>query len=202
MSLHGWSRCIATTIRLPFPSREGVRGLGVIREANAADAPAIARIHVESWRTTYRGIVPDDVLENLSMERRERFWAEILRAPDGSGFAYVVEDDTGAVVGFAAGGPERENDPRYTGELYAIYLLAGQQGKGVGRRLARAVAERLAAMGHGGMLVWVLAANPACRFYAALGGMPVWEKTITMGGASLTEVAYGWADTHAIRRRG
>lgn len=202
MSLQGWSQCIATTIRLPFPRREGAKGLGVIREATAADAPAIARIHVESWRTTYRGIVPDDVLETLSMGRRERFWAETLRTTDSPEFVFVAEDDAGAVVGFAAGGPEREGDPRYTGELYAIYLLAGQQGKGIGRRLARAVAERLAAMGHDAMLVWVLAANPACRFYATLGGVPVREKTITLGGASLTEVAYGWADTRAIRRRG
>ncbi|MDQ6831916.1 MAG: GNAT family N-acetyltransferase, partial [Chloroflexota bacterium] len=125
----------------------------MIREAAAADAPAIARVHVESWRTTYRGIVSDEVLANLSVERRERSWVERLGKPGGPEFVYVAVNDTEAVIGFASGGPEREGDSVYTGELYAIYLLAGQQGKGIGRRLLRAVAERLAAMGHDAMLV-------------------------------------------------
>jgi len=173
----------------------------LIREATAADAPAIARVHVESWQTTYRGIVPDEVLANLSVDHRARQWAHRLDDPNAVDFVYVAVNDAGAVIGFASGGPEREGDPVYTGELYAIYLLAGQQGKGIGRRLARAVAERLAAMGHGAILVWVLAAHPARHFYAALGGMPVREKAITMGDVSLTEVAYGWTDTRAIRQR-
>jgi len=173
----------------------------MIREATAADAPAIACVHVESWRTTYRGIVPDDVLVNLSVERRERSWAGRLGKPGGPEFVYVAEDDAGAVIGFASGGPEREGDPVYSGELYAIYLLAGQQGKGIGRQLVWIVAERLATIGHGAMLVWVLAANPARHFYAALGGVPVREKQITMGDTALTEIAYGWADTRAIQQR-
>lgn len=173
----------------------------MIREAAAADAPAIARVHVEGWRTTYHGIVPDEVLANLSVERREQRWVERLDKADGPECVYVAEDNAGAIVGFASGGPEREGDPVYTGELYAIYLLAEQQGTGIGRQLARMVAERLAAMGHNAMLVWVLAANPARHFYAALGGVPVREKAIMMGDVSLTEVAYGWTDTHAIRQR-
>jgi len=48
------------------------------------------------------------------------------------------------------------------------------------------------------MLVWVLAENPACSFYAALGGQQVYEKTETIGGASLVEVAYGWRDLRAL----
>lgn len=178
-----------------------IRGFSVIREATAADALAIACVHVGSWRTTYRGIVPDDVLANLSVERREWHWAGRLSAPDRLDFVYVATDDAGMIIGFASGGPEREGDPVYTGELYALYLLAGWQGAGIGRQLARMIAERLTTMGHGAMLVWVLAANPARHFYATLGGVPVREKQITMGDTALTEIAYGWADTHAIQQR-
>lgn len=173
----------------------------MIREAGASDAAAIARVHVESWRTTYRGIVPDDTLANLSVERRARFWTETLRKPGRAEFAYVAADAAGTVIGFAAGGPEREHDPLYTGELYAIYLLAAMQGQGIGHQLMRLIAERLAAAGHQTMLAWVLAANPACHFYAALGGMPIREKQVMMGGAALTEVAYGWQDTRPLRRQ-
>lgn len=174
----------------------------MIREARAGDAPAIARIHVASWRTTYRGIVPDDVLANLSVERREQMWARTLDNPDGTVFVYVAEDTAGRIIGFASGGPEREGDVLYTGELYAIYLLAETQGRGVGRRLTQQVAARLATMGHDTMLVWALAENPACHFYAALGGVPMREKAIAMGSGSLMEVAYGWTDTRALRRQG
>jgi hypothetical protein len=44
------------------------------------------------------------------------------------------------------------------------------------------------------MIVWALEANPACRFYQRLGGVPVAAQTIDIGGQSLPEVAYGWPD--------
>ena len=53
----------------------------LIREASPRDAAAIARVHVDSWRTTYAGIVPADYLANLSYTRREQFWCDILSTP-------------------------------------------------------------------------------------------------------------------------
>ena len=49
-----------------------------IRTARIEDSPGIARVHVDSWRTTYRGIVPQDVLENLSYQQRQEIWQERL----------------------------------------------------------------------------------------------------------------------------
>ena len=96
----------------------------LIREASPSDAAAIARVHVDSWRTTYAGIVPADYLANLSYTRREQFWRDILSTPTPSGCVYVAAQDTGEIVGFASGGPERSGNAIYRGELYAIYLLA------------------------------------------------------------------------------
>jgi hypothetical protein len=93
-----------------------------VREAVPADACAIARVHVDSWRTTYRGIVPDSVLSQLSYEEREPMWQGILDAAEGQAFVYVAVDESGQIVGFASGGPERSGDPDYKGELYAIYI--------------------------------------------------------------------------------
>jgi ribosomal protein S18 acetylase RimI-like enzyme len=82
-----------------------------------------------------------------------------------------------------------------TGALYALYVLPSRQRQGCGRRLVQAVARRLVASGMRSVLVWVLAANiPARRFYEALGGAVVREQPIEIGGATLTEVAYGWPD--------
>lgn len=172
----------------------------MIREATQSDVPAISKVHVDTWRTTYRGIVPDEHLANLSYERRANGWYQILnRAPEDGNFTYIAEDESGEIVGFANGGVERTGDPIYRGELTAIYIRQSYQGKGIGRGLVHVVAERLGRLGMNSMLVWVLVDNPACQFYAALGGKLVHEKELMIGGKPLIEVAYGWVDTGNLR---
>ena len=96
------------------------------------------------------------------------------------------------VAGFVIGGKERTGDPIYDAELYAIYLDPGHMRHGTGTLLTRALARALQSQGFHSLLVWVLAANPARYFYAALGAQYVREATITIGGAELSEYAYGW----------
>jgi ribosomal protein S18 acetylase RimI-like enzyme len=170
-----------------------------IRPAMPADAAGLARVHVDSWRATYRGIVPDAHLDQLAYEPRARRWAAQLEETGSTDFTDVVELPSGQLVGFATSGPEREGDPIYRGELYGIYLLPAHQRQGIGRRLAARAAERLAAAGIRSLLVWVLEANAACRFYEALGGQRLRESPITIGGAPLVKVAYGWPDTRGLR---
>ncbi|WP_414584258.1 N-acetyltransferase family protein [Scytonema sp. PCC 10023] len=167
----------------------------IVREARLEDALAIAKVHVDTWRTTYCGIIPDEYLANLSYEKRESSWRQMLStAAENQHFIYVAEDGTGQIIAFANGGSERTSDPIYKGELYAIYIQADYQRQGLGRRLTCSVVERLLEIGLHSMLVWVLADNPACRFYEALGGQKVYEKQIECGGVTLKELAYGWKD--------
>jgi GNAT superfamily N-acetyltransferase len=170
-----------------------------IREACSADAPAIARVHVDSWRTTYRGIVPDDYLAKLSCERRTSICMQILSDPNCREFHFVAEGECGQIVGIASGGPERTGDPDYVGELYGIYLLVEHQRKGIGRQLVRAVVDRLAQAGLRSMLVWVLTDNASRGFYEALGGQLLRYGQIEIGGVVFEKVAYGWRDTLMIR---
>jgi ribosomal protein S18 acetylase RimI-like enzyme len=174
----------------------------IVREAIHSDVSAMARVHVDTWRTTYQGIVPDEFLANLSYEKRENGWHQVLdNAPNDGNFTYVAEDEAGQIVGFANGGVERAGDPVYQGELSAIYVLKSSQQRGIGRELVRAVAQRLGQMEIHSMLVWVLADNPACRFYETLGGQKVHEKEIERGGVKLIEIAYGWTDTANLQGR-
>ena len=171
----------------------------IVREATDSDVSAIARIHVDTWRTSYQGILADEVLENLSYEKREKSWQKVLNnAPKDSNFTYVVEDEFGEIVGFVNGGVERTGDPVYQGELNAIYILQKHQKKGIGRKLVRVVAERLSQMKIHSMLVWVLANNSACHFYEILGAQKVYEKEIERGGTKLVEIAYGWTNLSNI----
>ncbi len=111
--------------------------VGLVRPAELDDAAAIARVHVATWRTAYRGLLPDDFLASLDEAwYAERWWRTL---GDTSGRVYIAEA-AGAVVGFASGGRERAGEDGYEGELYAIYILDEAHGRGHGRRLLQAVA--------------------------------------------------------------
>jgi GNAT superfamily N-acetyltransferase len=172
-----------------------------IRIATREDIPGIAKVHVDSWRTTYPGIVPDDFLAALSYERSAETWHWIFECAKTDGnFTYVAEDSPGSIAGFANGGTERTRDPFYKGELNAIYILQQHQGKGIGRRLVHEVARMLRQTGVDSMLVWALVDNHACRFYERLGGRKIREKTMEIGGRDCPEAAYGWPSISAISK--
>ena len=93
-----------------------------IREASVPDAAAIAKVHVDSWRTTYTGVVPDEYLAQLSYEQQGQSWRDILSTHGAIEFVYVAEAEASNIIGVASGGPERSGNTIYKGELYAIYL--------------------------------------------------------------------------------
>ena len=163
-----------------------------IRRARLEDVPGVARVQVDTWRATYRGVVPEAFLEGLSYEGQAERWAQGLKTPTWPGRLFVAE--SGEVVGFAAFGPDRASGfPDYTAELWALYVLPAWQGKGLGRALFQEGARLLRAEGHRRMLVWVLKKNPQGRgFYERLGGVLLGEREITLGGTKLWEVAYGF----------
>ena len=162
-----------------------------IRKANLGDVAGIAKVHVDGWRTTYKGIVPDTYLDNLSYESREQMWISGIEQNN----VYIAEDKDGRIVGFASGGKERTGKyDGYVGELYAIYLVEGQQGKGLGRNLVQTVVDDLKEKKLNSMLIWALKENPACRFYEMLGGQQIDTTEIEIEGKKLSEIAYGWDD--------
>ncbi|WP_339838095.1 GNAT family N-acetyltransferase [Paenibacillus sp. FSL R7-0272] len=165
-----------------------------IRLAREGDARGIAYVHTESWKTTYRGIVPDHVLHLLTTESRLVQWEQQLRASENDQILIVAEDEEGEIVGFACGGKEREGKLPYDGELYAIYLLQSHQNSGIGRQLVKQVVQHLQTCKIDNMMIWALEQNPACRFYEKMGGIPVHTQSIRIGDEDLEEVAYGWPD--------
>jgi len=166
-----------------------------IRTATADDASGVARVHVDTWRTAYRDILPASVLSALSYEARTERWRENLKQAGPQQFTLVAEDDGGEVVGFAGGGPERDETPGYDGEIYAVYVLAQQQRCGIGRQLMGVSARHLMDQGFGAAMLWALEVNGRARaFYEALGGQLIGRKTKIVADTPQIEVAYGWPD--------
>ncbi len=165
-----------------------------VRPSRLEDLPGVARVQVDTWRATYRGVVPEAFLEAMSYEEQRARWARGLANPNWPGRLLVAEAEGAGVVGFAAFGPDRNSGfPGYAGELWALYVLPAWQGRGVGRALFGEAARSLLGEGHGRMLVWVLKENPKGRgFYERMGGVPLGERELELAGTRLREVAYGF----------
>ncbi|WP_456275243.1 N-acetyltransferase family protein [Bacillus sp. AK128] len=160
-----------------------------IRPATVEDAPAIAKVHVDSWKSTYKDIMSAEYLSNLSYGSREDLWKTVI--PGGG--VFVALNDSKEIVGFASGGKERSKEyAGYDGEVYAIYLLEHAQRKGIGRKLIQAVVQDLHKKQIYSMIIWVLEDNPSTLFYQALGGQIIDKMNIEMDGKILKEIAFGW----------
>ncbi len=166
-----------------------------IRQSTLEDAPAIAYVHIASWRTAYAGLVTDEYLATLDEGERTEQWQHWLTLD----VIVLVAELDGKVVGFAGGGPVREPLERYDAELYTLYLLAHAQRRSIGGALLAELARALRARGYASMLAWVLAGNNSRGFYECTGGKLLAEKQVEIGGATLPVVAFGWADLHLLR---
>ncbi|WP_309065587.1 GNAT family N-acetyltransferase [Microbacterium sp.] len=140
-----------------------------VRAAVAGDADGIAAVHVRAWQEAYRGLMPQEVLDGLSIEQRAEGWRRIIAQPQPGGHTIVADRD-GAVVGWATYGTARDADPPSTGELWGIYAHPDAWSTGVGHALLIAAEESLQAAGHTAAYLWVLDGNArAARFYERHG---------------------------------
>ncbi len=156
------------------PTQPGSDDL-VLRDARPGDAAGIARMHIRSWQVAYAGIVPDDVLANLSPTERTARWTEWIaeRPAMPAGRWMVVARAGGEIVGVAGGGPSRDDDGAGDGEIYALYVGPSHWNRGVGSRLMAEGVRRLSDGGHARAALWVLERNErARRFYERRGWAP------------------------------
>lgn len=153
-----------------------------IRPATAADAAALARVHVDAWQVAYRGLVPDTMLQRFTYEYREERFRRSLAA--NAEETYVVELE-GEVVGLLTIGIARDPDldSQRTGEIWGVYLSPGYWRRGIGSRLVALAEQMLQQRGYEDAVLWVLAGNSrARRFYEAVGfGLDGHSKEIELG---------------------
>lgn len=166
----------------------------MLRSATLDDCHGIARVQVASWRHTYRGLMPEAVLEGMTVESRRERWARILSSPRAGEGNEVLEDEAGTVRGFVSWGKNRDAAWPAEGEIYALYLDADWHGQGWGAKLFLKGLSRLRGMGWDSASVWVLQGNPSEGFYRRMGGERMGERPLEMPGTSgLTEIGYRWA---------
>jgi GNAT superfamily N-acetyltransferase len=164
-----------------------------VRRACVGDARAIAEVAVRGWQAAYRGTLPDDFLDGLSVVARETGWRELLeRDTTGQTPAWLAEREA-RVLGFVSSGPPRDEDvPLPAAEVYAIYVLPEAWRSGLGRGLLETATQHWREQGAVALVLWVLEANePARAFYAAQGWQPDGSRRqFELAGLSAPEVRY------------
>lgn len=142
-----------------------------IRPLRIDETEAALRMKNQGWRQAYRGKLSEEVLDGLddSIEAVAEAWRQGF---DESGSVPLVAvNERGTIVGIAAGGEARGEDPPTAVELFMLYVLEEYYGTGLGRELADA------AIGDAAACVWVLEGNErAIAFYRKLGFAPDGER--------------------------
>jgi GNAT superfamily N-acetyltransferase len=162
-----------------------------IREATIGDAEGIARAHTASWRTSYRGLLPEAVLARIDVDQRAASWRRTLQ--DRSLLTLVAYDTTHHdIVGLCDAGKSRGTTPR-AGEIYRMYLEHHARRHGLGREMFELVTAWLRSRALDSLVIWVLDTNhPARRFYEAMGGRPGARVASSVSGFPVIEQAYLW----------
>ena len=137
-----------------------------IRSATENDAYSIATINVLGWKKTYRGLIPEEVLDNLSVteKRIENFKKGILDSE-----IFLVAENESDIMGYLNGGKPRTNEFPYPYEIHGFYIHPDFQRTGIGTALINAFKEKIK---HKSFCVCLLKGNQkALNFYQKMGGI-------------------------------
>jgi ribosomal protein S18 acetylase RimI-like enzyme len=143
-----------------------------VREARNEDVLSIAEIHVRSWQAAYRGILPDELLDSLSISEHETSWRALLSTPDGLWLNLVAEQDGAGLAGFCSvATPSRDADASgRTAEIGALYVDPSHWRQGAGGALLSVTLEELGKRRYRDVILWVLPENRAAlAFYDRFG---------------------------------
>ena len=162
-----------------------------IRRAVYEDAETIANIHVSSWKHTYKDLIDEKDISNMTYENRKILWQAVLSVQNKERCTFVIHNDK-KIVGFISGGPERTKRFDFDAEIYNIYLLKEYQKQGLGARLLKVFADEMKNNGYESILVWILKQNPSSRFYERYQAQPVGVEQTSIGEGTYQETAYGW----------
>lgn len=157
----------------------------IIRKARPEDALGIAIVHMYTWKTTYTGFMPEDLLDSMVMNIPQR--AEQWKTDIENGKTCFVAETMDTVIGFVSCGPARGSDAHGTGETLGFYILKPFQRHGIGRRLLRKCMDALREQGCTRMVVNCLRGNPALSFYQAMGGRITGQRQDAIPGGCITE---------------
>ena len=167
-----------------------------IRKAILSDAKGIAKVHVESWKSTYKNIIPDEFLEKLSYDQRTDLWNHNI-STEGN-YVFVAENNQREIIGFADCGKRDRNIDANSGDLTSIYLLEEYHGTGVGKQLLKQLFLQFKELGFNSVFVEVLEDNKTRYFYEYYGANLLKSEKTKIAGVELNLLIYEWKNLDVV----
>ena len=163
-----------------------------LRDATRADVPAIAAMHLASWRATYASITPPGFMKSITLEGRIKRWERAFTPPASETAATTVAVDASRVVGVCSFGSRGEPKAPRAGEIYSLHVDPDSIRAGIGRMLLDDALGRLLTRGFTSVFLWVLRDNANARgFYEARGwSLTGEERADDRSGFAIAEVRY------------
>jgi len=148
----------------------------VIRYAGPEDIPVIGFLAQQIWPATYNSILPGDQLDYMM----QIFYSpsSLLSQMQEKQHQFILVEDEEEPVGFASFSA-LAGTAKY--KLHKIYVLPGQQGKGLGRLIIDFVLEDLKPRNAAALQLNVNRFNKARDFYEKIGFKVIGEEDVDIG---------------------
>lgn len=166
----------------------------VIRKKKIEDVEKCIDINIKEWWSTYKRLIPDDVISKLQVKDQNRIDNAIKTVKEKNN-TFVAEVN-GEVVGFSSYGKSRDENYSNSGEIYSCYVLDEYHGMKIGRMLADKAMGELIKGGYKTMITKCLVGNPFNEWHKALNGVFAGETTTNILGYEFNENVYYHEDIH------
>jgi GNAT superfamily N-acetyltransferase len=171
----------------------------LVRDAFEADAEAVAKLHAESWRSAYRGVLSDEYLQNDAHRDRLVVWRKRFSRTSRKPMFVMVAERASGLAGFVCVFPEE--DSTFGAFLDNLHVAPGLTRQGIGRKLLSEAASRVATRDpRTGIYLWVIEGNQtARRFYEKAGAQFVGSTVLAMpDGQRVAALRCYWPDPKAL----
>lgn len=167
------------------------------RRGTVEDIPALSEVYLRSVLGSYRGFLPDEHLDGLSVEERNQVFAERRSAHEDS-YRVIVAENVEGIVGLIDFAHRPKDEIGCDGHVFSFYLVPEFQRKGLGGLLFRTAIRRMRAEGYSSVWLDTFENNPYRAFYDRMGGEPVGLGAHDVNGEKRVTAVYRWCDLSNI----
>lgn len=159
-----------------------------IKKLKESEAEEKIDINIKTWWTTYKGLIPDDIIAKIQVKTKERIEQQKKTIREKNNTYGIYVDNK--LIGYSSYGPARDENYKDSCEIYSCYILEEYQRLHLGSRVVIKILEDFINEGYKTMITKCLVGNKANKFREAIGGKYVKTINSIILGYTFTENIY------------